>query len=221
MQRILSGTADVSESPNQDCRCKEDTAMTKVSSVIQTEAERIRYTSPLPVVSEVISVTEAALTKALESLARKMGLTSPQAAAVRLRQADPGAWSDFHYDLARQAAGQLGALDEDIKAAYVDEYDVTPEDSFFGETARTTVIYLIVWVQRKTGALKSLVTAFDRALVQSYADLIGTPRLTHLLEVKVIDDADVKTPVYRAWLFSQHFPLTEVWRREGADLELN
>jgi hypothetical protein len=116
----------------------------------------------------------------------------------------------------------LGALDEDVKAAYVDEYDVTPEDAFFGEAARATVIYLIVWVQRKTGALKSLVPALDRALVQCYADQIGTPRLAHLLEVQVIDDADARNPVgYGAWLFSNHFPLTEVWRREGADLELD
>jgi hypothetical protein len=167
-------------------------------------------------------MAETALTKALESLARKMRLKNAEAVADRLRQRDHSAWSDFHYGLASQVAEQLGALDEDVKAAYVDEYDVTPEDSFFGETARATVIYLIVWVQRKTGALKSLATAFDRALVQSYADLIGTPRLAHLLEVQVIDDADAKNPVgYGAWLFSDHFPLTEVWRREGADLELD
>ncbi len=196
--------------------------MTKVSSRIQTEAARVTFTPSLPAVSDVISMAEIALTKALESLAQQRGLKSPQAVADRLRQRDPSAWSDFHYGLARQVAEQVGALDEDVKAAYVDEYDVTPEDSFFGETARTTVIYLIVWVQRKTGALKSLVTAFDRALVQIYADQIGTPRLTHLLEVQVIDDADARNPVgYGAWLFSDHFPLTEVWRREGADLEIN
>ena len=196
--------------------------MTKVSSSIQTEAERVTLTPSLPAVSDVVSMAETALTEALESLARKMRLKNAEAVADRLRQRDHSAWSDFHYDLASQVAEQLGTLDEDVKAAYVDEYDVTPEDSFFGETARTTVIYLIVWVHRKTGALKSLVTALDRALVQSYADLIGTPRLTHLLEVQVIDDGDAKNPVgYGAWLFSDHFPLTEVWRREGADLELN
>ena len=119
-------------------------------------------------------------------------------------------------------AGQLGALDEDVKAAYVDEYDVAPDDLFFGEAARTTVIYLIVWVQHKTGALNSLVAALDRALVQSYMELIGSPRLAHLLEVQVIDDADARNPVgYGAWLCSGNFPLTEVWRREGADLGLN
>ncbi len=196
--------------------------MTKISSRIQTEMESVTFTPSLPAVSDVVSMAETALTKALESLARKMGLKSPQAVADRLRQHDHSVWSDFHYDLASQVAEQLGALDEDVKAAYVDEYDVTPEDSFFGEAARATVIYLIVWVQHKTDALKSLAAALDRALVQSYVDQIGSPRLAHLLEVQVIDDADARNPVgYGAWLSSDYFPLTEVWRREGADLELN
>jgi hypothetical protein len=196
--------------------------VTKVSSRIQTEVESVTLTPLLPTVTDVVSMAETALTKALESLAQKMRLKNAQAVADRLRQRDHSAWSDFHYDLASQVAEQLGALDESVKAAYVDEYDVTPEDAFFGETARTTVIYLVVWVQRKTDALKSLATALDRALVQSYADLLGAPRLTHLLDVQVIDDADAKNPLgYGAWLFSDHFPLTEVWRREGVDLELN
>jgi hypothetical protein len=196
--------------------------MTKPFSMKQNEVNSVALTPARPPMSEPVITAEAALSKTLESLSRRMGLNSPQVVADRLRQGDPIAWSDFHYDLASQVAEQLGTLDEDVKAAYVDEYDVTPEDAFFGETARTTVIYLIVWVQRKTGALKSLVMALDRALVQGYADVIGTPRLTHLLEVQVIDDADVKNPVgYGAWLSSDHFPLTEVWRREGVDLELN
>lgn len=191
--------------------------MTKVFSVMQAEVG-----STTLAVSDIVSIAEAVLTQALESLAERMGLDSPQAVADRLRQGDHGAWGDFHYDLAKQVAGQLGALDEDTKAAYVDEYDISPEDVLFGETARSTVIHLILWVQRKTGALKSLVAALDRALAQSYVDLIGAPRLAHLLEVQMIDDADARNPVgYGAWLHSDHFPLTEVWRREGADLELS
>jgi hypothetical protein len=170
-------------------------------------------------VQDEAEIANAVLTRALESLPPKLGLDSPEAAANCLRQGDPSAWSDFHYTLAREVARQLGALDADVKAAYVDEYDVTPEDAFFGEAARATVIYLIVWVQHKTGALESLATALDRALVQSYGDLVSTPRLRHLLEVRFIDDADAMNPVgYGAWLSSDHFSLTELWRREEADV---
>jgi len=195
--------------------------MTKVFSVLQADTESATLTSPLLAVSDVSNMAEVALTGALDSVARRLGLDNAQAVAVLLQQSHRSAWSDFHYDLASHVAEQLGALDEGVKAAYVDEYDFAPEDCFFGETARTTVIYVIIWVQRKTDAFKSLVAALDRALVQCYADLIGTPRLTHLLEVQLIDDADARNPVgYGAWLFSDHFPLTEIWRREGADLEL-
>jgi hypothetical protein len=196
--------------------------MTKPFSMKQNEVNSVALTPARPPMSEPDITSEAVLSNTLESLSRRMGLNGPQVVADRLRQGDFIAWSDFHYDLARHVAEQLGGLDESVKAAYVDEYDVTPEDAFFGETTRTTVIYLIVWVQCKTDALNSLAITLDRALVQSYSDLIGVPPLTHLLEVQVIDDADAKNPVgYGAWLFSDHFPLTEVWRREGADLELN
>jgi hypothetical protein len=171
---------------------------------------------------DMVETADALLVRALESLAPKLGVDGPEAAADCLRQGDPIGWSDFHYDLARQVAEQLGVLDEDVKAAYVDEYDLAPDDLFFGEARRSTVICLIVWVPRKTGALNPLVAALDRALVQSYMELIGSPRLAHLLEVQVIDDADARNPFgYGAWLCSGNFSLTEVWRREGADLGLN
>lgn len=122
----------------------------------------------------------------------------------------------FHFKLSEQVAEQLGLLDQDVKAAYIDEYDINPEDLAFGETARTTVLYLIVWVERKGGGLKPLVKALDRALVECFQELIGRPQLNHLLEVGIIDDADAEKPDgYGALIASAHFPLTEIWRREG------
>ena len=63
----------------------ENAAMTKVSSSIQTEAERVTLTPSLPAVSDVVSMAETALTEALESLARKMRLKNAEAVADRLR----------------------------------------------------------------------------------------------------------------------------------------
>jgi len=169
----------------------------------------------------VVNAADTALTTALESLARRMDIDSFQAVDC-LQHGDHNAWSSFYYDLSKQIAGQIGNLNEDVKAAYIDEYDVVPEDSFFGETARTTVICLIVWVQHKTDMLmNSLVVLLDQALVQKFNDLIGKPRLTHLLEVQIFDDADAKNPTgYGAWLTSDYFYLTKVWRRKGVKLEL-
>jgi hypothetical protein len=170
----------------------------------------------------MVGLAETVLLQALGSLAQRMGLDGARAAARQLRQGDHSAWGDFHYDLASDLAQQLGALSQDVKAAYVDEYEAVGEDLFFGEAARTTVISLIVWVQRKTDTFNSIVSALDRALVQKYMDLIGTPRLTRLLEVQVIDDDDAKNPTgYGRWLAPNYFPLTELWSRPGANLELH
>jgi hypothetical protein len=200
---------------------KGEPAMTKDFATMQAELKRVKFTPLLPEVLEVDTMAKIALTKTLETLTRRMELVDVETVVNRLRHGDQSVWYNFHYHLSVQLAEQLGALDEGVKAVYIDEYDISPEDLAFGETARTTVICLIVWVQRKTDALKSLVVALDRALVQGFLDLIGQPRLKHLLEVEVIDDAEAKKPFgYGAFLSSTCFPLTEIWRREGADLEL-
>jgi len=105
-------------------------------------------------------------------------------------------------------------LDENVKAVYVVDYDATPQDLCFGEATPTSLIHLLVWAERKTGALDSLVAALGLALAQRYADLTGRPRLTHLLDVQVIDDADVKNRVgYGALLSSLHHRPIQVWKR--------
>jgi hypothetical protein len=194
------------------------TKMTTVSLAKQAKVVGVEVPAPALRVLDVDGIAEVVLTQALESCAQKMGLESSQAMVDCLRQGDIIAYRNFHDSLAGQLAQQLAALDEEVKAAYIDEYDASPEDLWFGEAARTTVIYLIVWAKRKTGALTSLVAALDRALVKAYADLSGTPQLSHIWEAQVIDDADVKNRVgYGALLSSIHFPPTEVWRRQAGD----
>jgi hypothetical protein len=193
--------------------------MTKSFPAMQAELEYVRLTSSTEVLG-VDAMAQTALTKTLESLARRMRLDGTQVVVNRLRQGDQSLWNDFHYKLSPMVAEQLGILEQDIKAVFIDEYDVNPEDLAFGEAARTTVLYLIVWVQRKGGALKALVKALDHALVQCFLEQIGRPRLKHLFEVAVIDDAEARKSVgYGALLASTHFPLTEVWRRQGANLD--
>ena len=194
--------------------------MVKNLSMVQTKSKGIELAATLLGMSEVDIVAETALVETLETLAWRLDLTDSQTVVNRLRHGDQGVWHNFHYYLSEQLAEYLGVLDKDIKAAYIDEYDINPEDLDFGEAARTTVIYLILWVERKTSALKSLVAALDRALVQSFLELIGKPYLKHLLEVSLIDDDEAKKPVgYGALLTTTCFPLTELWRREGVDLE--
>jgi hypothetical protein len=194
--------------------------MTQGVSTTQPELGYEDFTLFASDVSGVEISARVALTTALRLLARRLDLADTQVVVNRLRQGDQSLWNDFHFKLSEQVAEQLGILDQNIKAVYIDEYDVNPEDLAFGEAARTTILYLIVWVQRKGGTLKPLVAALDRALVQCFREQIGQPRLRHLLEVGVVDDAEVRKPDgYGAWLTSIRFPLTEIWRREAVSLE--
>ncbi len=105
-------------------------------------------------------------------------------------------------------------MDGEVKAVYLYDYDATSEDACFGEMAVPPVLHLIVWAQRKTVALNSLAEALDRALVQNYAELMGAAQLAHLLDVQVVDDADVENRVGYGTLFSSlHYRPIQVWER--------
>ena len=184
-------------------------SLTKVTSQVDAELSAPQWRLP-----DAASTAEIALTEALEFCAQKMGLAGRQAAVDRLRQGDNTACKYCHYSIAKQVAESLGALDENIKAVYVIDYDATPEDLCFGEGIQTSPIHLIVLAKRKTSALDSLVEALDRALVERYADTIGTRQLAHLLDVQVVDETDVKNRVgYGAMLSSLHQRPIQVWER--------
>ena len=115
----------------------------------------------------------------------------------------------------RQIAESLGSLDENVKAVDTLDYDATRKDFCLGKAIQgTSLTHLIVWTQRKTAAFDSLVAALDRALVQAYTDILGTHNLTTVLDVQVIDDADVEKRIgYGALLASIHHCPIQVWKR--------
>lgn len=188
--------------------------MSEVSVMKQSEVMNVEFTAPPLRLPDGASMAEAALATALEFCAQKMRLDSQQAVVDRLQQGDRTACSYCHYTLAKQVVEYLGALDENVKAGYICDYDATPEDLCFGEATQTSLIHLIIWADRKTGALDSLVAALDRALVRSYAALLGMSQLRHLLDVQVIDDADVENRIgYGAFLSSLYHRPIQVWER--------
>jgi hypothetical protein len=143
-----------------------------------------------------------------------MRLPGPYAVADHLRQGDRWAIGYCQYGLARQVAEYLGALDREVNAVYMYECDATPEDVCFGEGAPTLLVHLIARVGRKTSGLSALVAGLDRALVQCYAELAGLPDLAHVLDVQVVDEADVQSRAgYGALLSSIHMPPMQIWKR--------
>jgi hypothetical protein len=160
------------------------------------------------------STAAVVVTQALEFCAQKMGLAGHQAVVDRLQQGDIDACRYCHYSVAKQVAESLGALDGTIKVVYAVDYDATPEDICFSEGSRSSLVHLIIWAERKTKALGSLVSALDRALVRRYADVTGMHRLAHLLDVQVVDDSDVANRVgYGAMLASLYNRPIQVWKR--------
>ena len=151
--------------------------------------------------------------QALEFCAQKMGLGDRNAAADRLQQGDDNACQYYRYSIAKQVAESLAALDKNLKAAYVTDYDATPQDLCFNK-GNQPLIHMIIWVERKTKALDSLVEGLDRALVQSCADVFGLPQLTHLLDVQVVNDEDVHGRIgYGAMLSSIYNRPLQIWER--------
>ena len=174
----------------------------------------VKITAPPLHMPNATSTAEDVLDKAIGFCASKMGIKDPQAAINRLRQKDNHACEYCHYSIAEQVGAALGDLDENVKAVYMFEYEATPQDICFSETTNTPLVHLLVLVQRKTEALNSLVSMLDRALAQSYARLIGPSQLQYLLDVQIIDDAQVERRVgYGALLHSLHHRPLKVWER--------
>jgi hypothetical protein len=180
------------------------------------EARRMdtEVAEPLPGPPDVAGTARVILTQAMEYCARKMRLGSRQTVLNRLMNGDGQVCEYCHYSVAKQTAEALGALDENIKAIYIHDYDATPEDLCFGEVGQALPIHLIIWTQRKTAALNAVVETWNRALAQGYAEMMGGGQPAHLLDVQMVDDADVeKRSGYGALLFSLHQRPLQIWRR--------
>jgi hypothetical protein len=172
----------------------------------------VRVSAPPLQMPNAASTAEDVTHKALDFCARKIGVKDPQDVIDRLRLGDSQACEYCHYSLAEQIGAALGVLDANIKAAYMFECEATTEDWCFSEAAHRPLVHLLVWTHRKTEALNSLVAMLDRAITQSWTRLIGLDQLQHVLDVQIIDDADVERRVgYGALLHSLHHRPLKVW----------
>ena len=163
---------------------------------------------------DAASAVESAVMRALDYCAQMMSLTTSEMALEYVRHGDAAARSYLQFHIGRQVAEALGGLDENCKSAWLFEYDATQEDLSFGTRAQAVPIHLLVWTCRKTGALQSLVSALDRGLVQQYSRLIGPRSLGNVLDVQLVDDADVESRRgYGSLITSVHNRPLLIWER--------
>lgn len=188
--------------------------MTRIApSEIETQADTKRPALQLrlPYPNEVARIIS---TLALDFCAKKMGLASRHAVADRLQIGDSKADEYYRYSIAKQIVEYLGALDEQITAVYIVDYDASPNDFCLGEGPPISLITLLVRVKQKTQDLDSLIERVNHALAQCYADMIGLPQLAHLLDVQVVEDQDVKNRVgYGAMFSSLYNRPIQIWER--------
>ena len=178
--------------------------MTDVSSKTYAQVTDVEFAVSPVGPPDVARIAEKILAEALEFCAVKMQIESADAVVDRM-QCDMGTCSCFRYGLAKYAAQCLGTLDDDIKTVYLYEYEATPEDLCFGEIEPASLIHLITWV----------ISAADRSLADACADRMGVSGLCHILDVQVIDDADVNRGVgYGGLLRSLHLRPLEIWKRQ-------
>jgi len=189
--------------------------MSKQSEVKTGTIVDAKVKTPSLHLPDASSTTAVILSQAMQYCAQKMGLKDAQAAVEKVKQGDTMACSYCHYSAAQQVADALGMLDSNVQAAYMFEYDATPEDISMGEAARIIPLHLLVWVARKTDALSALVESLDRAMAQSLANMMGTSADAHVLDVQVVDDSDIKNhTAYGALLSSLFQRPIKVWDRQ-------
>ena len=182
--------------------------------VMETEVQSVRFTTASSRPSDVSSVVETILDRALDFCVHKLNLDGSEAVMDLLRQGDHTTYRYWLHGLAKHVAGHLGVWDESIQGIYIYDYDATPEDLSFVEVAPDPLIHLIVWARRKTAALNSLIEGLDRALAQAHVERLGTPQLKHLLDVQVVDDNEVDNRRgYGAFFSSLHHRPLPLWKR--------
>ncbi len=156
---------------------------------------------------------ERAIAEALALCASRMHLHSPESVVESLRNSDELALDYFEYGIACQVAEHLGAMDGEVRCVYVYDDEASPEDAGYSRHG-FRIIHLIVRVGRRTGALNALIAAIDRPLVRAYAEMLDQQQMQHLLDVQVIDEADVQARKgYAALLFSIHHQPMRIWER--------
>lgn len=164
---------------------------------------------------DVDAIAANVIAQALEYCAQKLGLRDRQAAVARLCQGDKSASQYCAYSIVQHLAQRIGEWDHHVRSVHIIDYDATPDDLCFSCDGQSLPIHVIVWTLRRTRALDALIAVLDRALTQHYQSLLDLEDLEHVLDVQVIDDADVANRRgYGAMLASIHQRPIQVWSRK-------
>ncbi len=172
-----------------------------------TDGRAIEFTLP-----DAASTAAGTIEAALEYTARKMHVEDVETVPSMLRAGRADARGYFEYALARELAEHIGALDSEVQGVYLYDPEATTDDIVFAEFP-VTLVHMVVWARRKTGALTSLLGGLDRAVTAEFANRVGNKQ-TSLLDFQVVDDAEVNSRTgFGAMLAWVHNRPLMVWKR--------
>ncbi|GEM_PF-477200 len=168
----------------------------------------------LPRQLDPVITIESVVKKALKTAAGKMGLGNVKDLIALMKKGDCMAFSYYNYNIAKQLGELLGSWDKNVRAVYAHDFDgATAEEDCIENTSSFSLIRMIVWVERKTKAVHALVETVDHAMVHHHRHMLGLVNVERVLDVQVIDDADVKNRTgYAALLKSIYQHPIQVWR---------
>ncbi len=118
--------------------------------------------------------------------ARRKGFGQEEELIEALRGGDPWAHSLFRYALAQEFSNYLARLCPEIRRVYV--YGSTVDN----RAGPASDVDLLVWVQRKTTALESLLWRLDAILLRGYRALTGFVGPHNLFDFHLVDDEEVE-----------------------------
>jgi hypothetical protein len=176
---------------------------------VQTAGGRaVEFTLP-----DAASAAAATIEAAFEYTARKLHLDDVETVPSMLRAGRADARGYFEYAVARELAEHIGALDGEVQGVYLYDPEATTDDIAFAEFP-ATLVHMVIWAHRKTGALASLIDGLDRAVTAEFAKRIGNKQ-TSLLDFQVVDDAEVNSRMgFGAMLAWVHNRPLMVWARQ-------
>ena len=170
--------------------------------------------APSPALADLSRTADALLSHALTTGAAALALPGEAAVIERLAGRDELACGVCQQELAAGVAEYLSALDADITAIYSYMYAYHPDDKPSDRAQVALPLYLVICTRRQTAALVSLLAALDRVLRQSLADRCQTRQAAHVLNVHVVDEAEIRNQAgYAALLLAPCRQPDQVWKR--------
>jgi len=163
-----------------------------------------------PIHFDISDIASSILADAMAYCSMKMGI-SVDAVQGLVKERDVRAYSYFNYSITCQLGDLLGKQCKSIRAVYALDYYDDSQGEGLNNKADIT-IHVILGVERKTSAVKALLTSIHDALIQQYHQVLGMHSLKHVLNAHLVDDEDIeKRSGYGALLQSSYQTPIHVW----------